>query len=213
MVNKRDAIFATALVVGAGTMFCLGSVTIGKEATNLDEAQRNRLVVEQKLNSIDLGSRVEHMVEALEKQMTITLAEREGVSSLDISSYDTKWNKWLTKSEAQISIEYKALVGIDVEDISFVQDGDKLLIVFNNSAFYVQAVEVVNKNIVLQRSIFGQAVTEEEKSAIEKQIVEEVKKNTISDAEVVSSCKDSLMEYLLDMANSFGVEDVSIVSS
>lgn len=213
MVNKRDAIFATALVVGAGTMFCLGSVTIGKEATNLDEAQRNRLVVEQKLNSIDLGSRVEHMVEALEKQMTITLAEREGVSSLDISSYDTKWNKWLTKSEAQISIEYKALVGIDVEDISFVQDGDKLLIVFNNSAFYVQAVEVVNKNIVLQRSIFGQTVTEEEKSAIEKQIVEEVKKNTISDAEVVSSCKDSLMEYLLDMANSFGVEDVSIVSS
>lgn len=213
MVNKRDAIFATALVVGAGTMFCLGSVTIGKEATNLDEAQRNRLVVEQKLNSIDLGSRVEHMVEALEKQMTITLAEREGVSSLDISSYDAKWNKWLTKSEAQISIEYKALVGIDVEDISFVQDGDKLLIVFNNSAFYVQAVEVVNKNIVLQRSIFGQTVTEEEKSAIEKQIVEEVKKNTISDAEVVSSCKDSLMEYLLDMANSFGVEDVSIVSS
>lgn len=212
MVNKRDAIFATALVVGAGTMFCLGSVTIGKEATNLDEAQRNRLVVEQKLNSIDLGSRVEHMVEALEKQMAITLAEREGVSSLDISSYDAKWNKWLTKSEAQISIEYKALVGIDVEDISFVQDGDKLLIVFNNSAFYVQAVEVVNKNIVLQRSIFGQTVTEEEKSAIEKQIVEEVKKNTISDAEVVSSCKDSLMEYLLDMANSFGVE-VSIVYS
>ena len=110
-----------------------------------------------------------------------------------------------------MTLDYKVLIGIHTEDITFVQDDDKLLVIFNDSSFHVQSVEVLDKSIESQRSLFGKSITDDEKVAIEKQIVEEVKSKVISDNEIRETCKESLYEYIMNLCSSFGVNNVEVI--
>jgi hypothetical protein len=102
-------------------------------------------------------------------------------------------------------------VGIDVSDITFIQEGEKLIVVFNDSSFKVQGLEIINKNIILKRAIFGQQLSEDEKIAIEKQIVAEVKDKVINNNKVQSACRDSLQSYIFDLAQAFNIENVEVI--
>ena len=82
---------------------------------------------------------------------------------------------------------------------------------FNDSSFKVQGLEIVNKNIIMKRAIFGQNLSEDEKIAIEKQIVAEVKEEVMSDFDVQSVCRESLQSYIFELANAFNIQNVEVI--
>ena len=182
-----------------------------KNVANISNSELALMGMQQGMQQTDLSKNMTHLVESITKQSTLTLAEEVGTTNLNVGTYNAEWNKWLTQSEVEMSLNYKVLVGINTEDIAFVQDEDKLLVVFNDSSFYVQAVEVLDKNVDSQRSIFGKCITDDEKIAIEKQIVEEVKSKTIDDNDIRETCKESLYEYIMNLCNSFGVDNVEVI--
>lgn len=208
---QKTAIIGTVVVVGAGGMYLLGvnnaNANLGKL---LSDSQRNQIVAEQKYESQNLEEKMQHMMDNLQIQQELTLVEQTGITTLKVNQRDTAWNSWLTSSSAEFSIEYKVLVGIDVNDITFLQDGEKLIVVFNDSSFKVQSLEVVNENILLKRAIFGQQLSEDEKIAIKKQIVAEVKEKVMSDFETQSACREALHSYIFELAQAFQV-DVEVI--
>lgn len=211
MLDVKKVAIVSTIVLGSGAMYYLGVSKANSKDTLLSESQKRQMIAQEMLQRADIGSSMSHVIESISKQATLTLAEERGVTTLNVGTYDTRWNRWLTQSEVEMSIEYKVLVGINTDDIVFVQDEDKLLVVFNDSAFHVQAIEVLNKNVVLQRSVLGRTITEDEKVAIEKQILDEVKSKVVSDYDVIQTCKESLYEYIVDISNSFGVNNVEVI--
>lgn len=209
---QKSAIVGAVVVVGAGGFYLLGAnnanANLGKI---LSESQNNQMIAEQKYGTQDIKDSMQHMVKSIQVQQSLTLVEETGITTLKVSQHDTGWNSWLTSSSAEFSIEYKVLVGIDVQDITFIQEGDKLIVVFNDSSFKIQGLEIVNKNIILKRSIFGQNLTEDEKVAIEKQIVAEVKEEVMSDFDVQSVCRESLQSYIFELANAFNIQNVEVI--
>jgi hypothetical protein len=209
---QKTAIIGAVVVVGAGGMYYLGvnhaDASLGKL---LSESQSNQIIAEQQYGTQSIKDSMQHMVESIQIQQTLTLVEETGITTLKVSQHDTGWNKWLTSSSTDFAIEYKVLVGIDVSDITFIQEGDKLIVVFNDSSFKVQGLEIVNKNIIMKRAIFGQNLSEDEKIAIEKQIVAEVKDKVINDFETQSTCRESLQSYIFELAQAFNIENVEVI--
>lgn len=209
---QKTTIIGAVVVVGAGGMYYLGvnhaDASLGKL---LSESQSNQIIAEQQYGTQSIKDSMQHMVESIQIQQTLTLVEETGITTLKVSQQDATWNAWLTGSSADFSIEYKVLVGIDVSDITFIQEGDKLIVVFNDSSFKVQGLEIVNKNIIMKRAIFGQNLTEDEKIAIEKQIVAEVKDKVINDFEIQSTCRESLQSYIFELAQAFNIENVEVI--
>ena len=209
---QKTAIIGAVVVVGAGGMYYLGvnhaDASLGKL---LSESQSNQIIAEQQYGTQSIKDSMQHMVESIQIQQTLTLVEETGITTLKVSQHDTGWNKWLTSSSTDFAIEYKVLVGIDVSDITFIQEGDKLIVVFNDSSFKVQGLEIVNKNIIMKRAIFGQNLSEDEKIAIEKQIVAEVKEEVMSDFDVQSVCRESLQSYIFELANAFNIQNVEVI--
>lgn len=209
---QKTAIIGAVVVVGAGGMYYLGvnhaDASLGKL---LSESQSNQIIAEQQYDTQSIKDSMQHMVESIQIQQTLTLVEETGITTLKVSQHDTGWNKWLTSSSTDFAIEYKVLVGIDVSDITFIQEGDKLIVVFNDSSFKVQGLEIVNKNIIMKRAIFGQNLSEDEKIAIEKQIVAEVKEEVMSDFDVQSVCRESLQSYIFELANAFNIQNVEVI--
>lgn len=209
---QKTAIIGAVVVVGAGGMYYLGvnhaDASLGKL---LGESQSNQIIAEQQYGTQSIKDSMQHMVESIQIQQTLTLVEETGITTLKVSQQDATWNAWLTSSSADFSIEYKVLVGIDVSDITFIQEGEKLIVVFNDSSFKVQGLEIVNKNIIMKRAIFGQNLSEDEKIAIEKQIVAEVKDKVINDFEIQSTCRESLQSYIFELAQAFNIENVEVI--
>lgn len=199
-------------VVCLCVLCCIGiNKAKSKNVANLTNSELALMGLQQSLQQTDLSKNMTHVINSITKQSTLTLTEEQGSTSLNVGTYNAKWNKWLTQSEVDMTLDYKVLIGINTEDITFVQDDDKLLVIFNDSSFHVQAVEVLDKSIESQRSLFGKSITDDEKVAIEKQIVEEVKSKVISDSEIRETCKESLYEYIMNLCNSFGVDNVEVI--
>ena len=210
-ITKVGIVTSVVAISGVGVYYLGVNNATAEHAKLLSDSQRNQMIAEQQYQSQNLGDKMKHVVNSIESQQSLTLVEEQGVTTLTVSQHDATWNKWLTQSSAEFSVEYKVLVGIDTNDITFIQDNDKLIVVFNDSAFHVQALEVVNKNILLQRSVFGRNITEDQKIAIEKQIVQEVKEKVMNDFEVQKACRDSLQEYIFNITESFGVSNVEVI--
>ena len=117
----------------------------------------------------------------------------------------------MTSSSFSYSAEYKAVLGIDSDALTFVQDGDNLLIIANSGNFYIQALEVINKNVVLNRAIFGNAWTEDEKIAVEKELVSGVKDKLMNKKVTQKALRDGLEAYLYGICNNFGLQNVEII--
>lgn len=209
---KKSAIIGTVALASASGIYLLGVNNANANySKQLSNSQRNQIVAESQYGTQSIKDSMQHMVDSIQTQQTLTLVEETGITTLKVSQQDTAWNAWLTSSSADFSIEYKVLVGIDVSDITFIQEGEKLIVVFNDSSFKVQGLEIINKNIILKRAIFGQQLSEDEKIAIEKQIVAEVKDKVINNNEVQSACRDSLQSYIFDLAQAFNIENVEVI--
>ena len=196
------------LAVGVGAFF------LGNFNANVRHGQLlNESHMEQQLAKQEYGNdmKIKNVVKNIEQQSSIILVEETGIANVELNKSDAKWNSWLTSSSFSYSAEYKAVLGIDSDNLTFVQDGDKLLIIANSDSFYVQALEVTNKNVVLNRALFGNAWTENEKIAVEKELVSGVKDKLMDKKDTQIALRDGLEAYLYGICNNFGLENVEII--
>ena len=79
------------------------------------------------------------------------------------------------------------------------------MVVVDKDDIEVSSVEIVNKNILLSRSIFGEAFNEDEKVVLEKQMVQQVRDKILTDSTTMTEARGSLYNYLIDLGNTFNV--------
>ena len=109
------------LAVGVGAFF------LGNFNANVGRGQLlNESHMEQQLAKQEYGNdmKIKNVVKNIEQQSSIILVEETGIANVELNKSDAKWNSWLTSSSFSYSAEYKAVLGIDSDNLTFVKDGD-----------------------------------------------------------------------------------------
>ena len=202
-LKKNIIMLGVLLAVG------LGAFTYGSMSSNADQAKqwdyntRSQMMAEQKFGN---QLNADRFIKPIQQDTELTLVTENGVTSMDIDKSDTKWNAWLTSSSISMSLEYKAKVSVKTSDITFIpKDDDGLVVVVDKNDIEVSSVEIVNKNILLGRAIFGQGWSEDEKTVLEKQMIQQVKEKILADNDVMTEVENSLHIYLNNLGNNFDV--------
>lgn len=202
-LKKNIIMLGVLLAVG------LGAFTYGSMSSNADQAKqwdyntRSQMMAEQKFGN---QLNADRFVKAIQQDTELTLVTENGIASMDIDKFADGWNKWFTGSSISMSLEYKAKVSVKTSDITFIpKDDDGLVVVVDKNDIEVSSVEIVNKNILLGRAIFGQGWSEDEKVVLEKQMIQQVKEKILADNDVMTEVENSLHTYLNNLGNNFDV--------
>lgn len=202
-MKAKTKVVGTSLVVGAVTLAVGGAYIVGSmsddDSQTLTNSHAKQLVAEQQFKDLE----AERFVNTVEQQTELVLTTESGIANLKVSKYSDSWNKWLTRSEAEFGLEYKAKVSIKTQDLLFMNKEGGMVVIFDRDDIEVTSVEITNKNIVLSRSIFGNKYSEEEKFAIEQQMVTSIREKILEDSQAMAEAKESLFTYLIETGNTF----------
>ena len=208
MNNVKKTIITTTTavaVVGACGVGCY-MLGVNNEANNkaqlLNGSEQNQIVAEQGFTDL----KAERFVKAIEQNTELVLTTENGMSEIQVEKYADGWNKFLTNSKITMSVEYRAKVSIKTEDITFIDMGDNnMMVILDQDDFEVSSIEIINKNILLNRRILGQSFSEDEKVVLERKMIESVREQIMKDSQSMAESKESLYSYLIEVGNTFGV--------
>ena len=202
-MKAKTKIVGTSLVVGAVTLAVGGAYIVGSmnddDSQTLTNSHAKQLVAEQQFKDLE----AERFVNTVEQQTELVLTTENGIANLKVSKHSDSWNKWLTRSEAEFGLEYRAKVSIKTQDLLFMNKEGGMVVIFDRDDIEVTSVEITNKNIVLNRGIFGNNYSEEEKFAIEQQMVASIREKILVDSQAMAEAKESLFTYLIETGNTF----------
>lgn len=202
-MKAKTKIVGTSLVVGAVTLAVGGAYIVGSmsddDSQPLTNSHAKQLVAEQQFKDLE----AERFVNTVEQQTELVLTTESGIANLKVSKHSDSWNKWLTRSEAEFGLEYRAKVSIKTQDLIFMNKEGGMVVIFDRDDIEVTSVEITNKNIVLNRGIFGNNYSEEEKFAIEQQMVASIREKILVDSQAMAEAKESLFTYLIETGNTF----------
>lgn len=191
------------LAVGIGAFLYGTYSSNANHARQLDDSTKNQMIAEQEFGN---QLKAERFVKVVQQDTELTLITENGISNMKVNKFADGWNKWLTNSDIEMSLEYSAKVSIKTDNIVFFpKDDGSLMVVVDKDDIEVSSVEIVNKNILLDRSIFGEAYSEDEKIVLEKEMVQQVRDKIVNDSQVMAEAKESLYSYLIDLGNTFNV--------
>lgn len=191
------------LAVGVGAFLYGTYSSNASHGRQLDDSTKNQMIAEQKFGN---QLKAERFVKVVQQDTELTLITENGISNMKINKFADGWNKWLTNSDIEMSLEYSAKVSIKTDDIVFLpKDDGSLMVVVDKEDVKVSSVEIVNKNILLNRAIFGEAFSEDEKIVLEKQMVQQVRDKILVDSQVMQEARESLYTYLVDLGNTFNI--------
>ena len=210
----KQELIKTGLVLGAGVAVAGGcyykGYTKANEAhdENIFKSNVSQNITEKKMK----GTKDDAMIDSINAKLRLGLVEQSGVGSLHLQKYDKEWNKLLTAADVEVSVEYEAMVGIDIADLTLTNTGDGLLVQYSLDDIKVLSIEVVNENIISSRNIFAQGYSDDDKSAIKKHIQEDTKQQIVNNEKVIKQANKELKNYLHTLADSFGV-DITIIDA
>ena len=198
---KTGVILTTGVVVAGGVYYS------GYQKANQVHEQNifNSNVAQDVTESSLKGTKIDAVIDSINTKLQLGLVEQTGVGTLKLSKYDKEWNKWLTTSEVEVSVEYKAMVGIEIKDLMLYNDGDRLVVQYSTEDFKVLSIEVENENIISSRDVFGKGYTDDDKIAIREHIQEDTKQQIINNEKVIKQANKELKEYLHSLADVFDV--------
>ena len=210
----KQELIKTGLVLGAGVAVAGGCWYNGYQKANQvhDENIFKSNVSQDITESYLKGTKVDAMIDSISTKLQLGLVEQSGVGSLHLQKFDKEWNKWLTAADVEVSVEYEAMVGIDIADLTLTNTGDGLLVQYSLDDIKVLSIEVVNENVISNRNIFAQGYSDDDKSAIKKHIQEDTKQQIVSNEKIIKQANKELKNYLHTLADSFGV-DITIIDA
>ena len=130
-MKAKTKIVGTSLVVGAVTLAVGGAYIVGSmsddDSQTLTNSHAKQLVAEQQFKDLE----AERFVNTVEQQTELVLTTESGIANLKVSKHSDSWNKWLTRSEAEFGLEYKAKVSIKTQDLIFMNKEGGMVVIFD----------------------------------------------------------------------------------
>lgn len=152
----------------------------------------------------------EKIVEQIRNDVELVLLTEQGMTNIKLETFDKDWNKFITYSSTEMSVEYIIKLGLNTEDIAFVPGEKKLNIIIDRDDIYINSTEIVNKNILTNRALLGAKLSDDEKIALEKRLVEEVKTDVLDNKKNIDKAIDNFEDYIKGLAKTFNT-DIDII--
>ena len=211
-MNRRTGKKLTQFVVLAGIIGLLTLIIVkmgggDKIKAQLLEQDIAKQIAATEILKDDLADKVNHFIESVETKTELVVLTETGSFDLEHTVYSDDWNKWFTTSKLFMTVDYSAIVTIPTNMITLTNVNNVVYASFNNDSFKTKSVELTDKNILTDRSMFGKVFTDEDKIALESLLVKEIKTAVLSEANLKTS-NETLKEYLRESANKFGVSIV-----
>ena len=109
------------LAVGVGAfMYGIYSSNASLDS-QLDDCTKNLMIAEQKFGT---QLKAERFVKVVQQDTELTLNTENGISNMKVNKFADGWNKWLTNSDIEMSLEYSAKVSIKTDNIVFFPKDD-----------------------------------------------------------------------------------------
>ena len=144
-----------------------------------------------------------NVIEEIKNVGELVLVRENGLASIEYNTTKGSWHSFFTNTQTIISLDYECLIGIDLNDITIIQNEDKL-IVLTPTEFKLLAVETNNKEIESDYSFLSKIQSDEVKIQLEEKIVKDIKKDIITEEIKIEATK-SFEDSLRKLANSLKV--------
>ena len=175
----------------------LGCIVIYK--VNFNQTVNTDPITKEKIN-------LENVNEDIKTVGQLVLTDETGTATIEYNSSAGKWHSWLTNVETKVSLDYRILIGVDLNNITFVDNENEIIVVPPNE-FEILAIETDNKKIESDYSFLSKIESDELKIELEEKIVNDIRKNSITD-ETKLECIKSFENNLRKIANNFNVDIV-----
>lgn len=208
MFRKTKLVLAGTVVV-AGTCagcYVYGQVTAGEKRLKELEAsnEMQKQYIEQ-LKAQDI--KYEKFVKQVSNETELVLFTEEGITNTVID----KGSNIFTHTETEFAIEYRVKLNLKTSHISYMKGEETINVIINRDDIEVGSIEVLNKNILKSSpKLFSKYMTEDEKIAAEKLILDKAKEEVLKNNENINMAIDGFTEYMNGIANICDV-DINII--
>lgn len=196
--------------VGLAGTACLGSYVYGQfnaDAQRLKELEASNKAQAEYIEQLKAQNiKYEKFVTQVSNETELILFTEEGITNTVID----KGENFLTHTKTEFAIEYRVKLGLKTSRISYMK-GEAINIIINREDIEVSSIEVLNKNILKSSpKLFSKYMTEDEKIAAEKLILEKAKEEVLNKNENINMAIDGFAEYMNGLATVMDV-DINII--
>lgn len=207
-------------LIKLGVVTAVGAVTVGgvyysgyKAADNARETAIKNSNMRQDgfIASIqEEDFNYEKIVEQIRNDVELVLLTEQGITNIKLETFDKDWNKFITHSSTEMSAEYIIKLGLKTEDIAFVPGDKRLNVIIDRDDIYINSTEIINKNILTNRALLGAKLSDDEKIALEKKLIDEVKTDMLENKKNINKAIDNFEDYIKRLAKTFDT-DIDII--
>lgn len=185
-----------------------------KEKVNEEIAVENQRKLDEQIlrEKIDKSNR---FVKNISNQTEIILLCENGKFEIrhDRTPENNKFKEWLINAELTMKLDYHTIFSIKSKDIKFdITEDGSVITTYDTSKIVIRAIEISNVTLVQKASVFGTKYKPTEVAALEKIAKEKIFEQTYND-ENISKASENLKIFINDLAQKFGVENISIVAN
>ena len=201
---KKTKMVAAGVVVVAST--CAGCYVYGQQ--NAAEQRLRELEASNKAQAEYIeqlkaeGIKYEKFVNSVNNEVELVLLTEEGITNTVIE----KGGNVFTHTETEIAIEYRVKLGIKTDNITYNKRGSEITVIIDRDDIEVNSLEIINKNILKSHpKLFSRYMTDDEKIAAEKLIVEKAKEEVLNNKNIELAI-DGFVDYMNGLADVAEVE-------
>ena len=201
---KKTKMVAAGVVVVAST--CAGCYVYGQQ--NAAEQRLRELEASNKAQAEYIeqlkaeGIKYEKFVNSVNNEVELVLLTEEGITNTVIE----KGGNVFTHTETEIAIEYRVKLGIKTDNITYNKRGSEITVIIDRDDIEVNSLEIINKNILKSHpKLFSRYMTDDEKIAAEKLIVEKAKEEVLNNKNIELAI-DGFVDYMNGLAEVAEVE-------
>ena len=201
---KKTKMVATGVVVVASA--CAGCYVYGQQ--NAAEQRLRELEASSKAQAEYIeqlkaeGIKYEKFVNSVNNEVELVLLTEEGITNTVIE----KGGNVFTHTETEIAIEYRVKLGIKTDNITYNKRDSEITVIIDRDDIEVNSLEIINKNILKSHpKLFSRYMTDDEKIAAEKLIVEKAKEEVLNNKNIELAI-DGFVDYMNGLADVAEVE-------
>lgn len=208
MFTKTKMVVAGVVVAGVVCTGCYISGSYNAIDSKMEQLEASNRHQQEMIEYLKAeGIKYEKFVNSVSQEVELVLFTEDGIVNTVIEN----GGNFLTKTKTEFAIEYRVKLGIKTDDIHFAKRGENIVITVDRDDIEVNSLEIINKNILVRSGkLFGDYMTQAEKIAAEKLIVDKAKEEILN-GHNVDLAIDSLRDYLNGLADTFEVKVEIIV--